>query len=81
MPSKLKTHLVIWDDAFSISGWHGKVTKKHRQGYTYLSTGFIIKKTKTHLYLAQSVDTSKDSCFADVLVVPHGMIRKLKELK
>lgn len=68
---------VLWDDATAIDGWsHGEDEPKP---CLILSVGFLVKKTKHHIILAQ--DLAPDGMQCGRGQIPRGMVRQIKTLR
>ncbi len=68
-----------WLDAFSIDDWTPKESSKIKP-CLIISVGICIENNPSELVLALNHDTINDnySCF---MVIPKGMIKKLRKLK
>ena len=69
---------VAWDDATSASGWCDP-TIRGKQSIGIVSVGWLLRKTKRELTIAQSISTNGRA--GDVLTLPRGMIRHVRRLR
>ena len=70
---------VIWDDATEIKGWREEHEDEELKPCLILSVGFLVKKTKTHIVLAQ--DLSHDRMRNGRSQIPMGMVKQIKTLR
>ncbi len=67
---------VLWDDATALDGW---AADEEPKPCLVLSVGFLVKKTRTHLILAQDLAPDGHKCGRGQ--IPMGMVKQIKVLK
>ena len=70
---------VVWDDATELKGWKEEHEDEELKPCLILSVGFLVKKTKTHIVLAQ--DQSHDRMRNGRSQIPIGMVKTIKTLR
>ena len=68
---------VLWDDATALDGWssgHDEVKPCH-----VLSVGFLVRKTKKHIVLAQDISPDGQQCGRGQ--IPKGMVKRITRIK
>jgi hypothetical protein len=70
---------VLWDDATELKGWKEEHEEEELKPSLILSVGFLVKKTKTHIVIAQ--DLSEDRMRNGRSQIPMGMVKRIKVLK
>lgn len=68
---------VIWDDATALDGWTDG--NDELRPCLVLSVGFLVKKTKHHIVLAQDLAPDGQQCGRGQ--IPLGMVKRIKVLK
>jgi hypothetical protein len=68
---------VTWDDATALDGWSSG--EEEIKPCLVLSVGFLVKKTKTHIVLAQDIAPDGHRCGRGQ--IPRGMVKRIKVLK
>ena len=74
---KEKVVLVEWDDAATLSNWHG--SKLERANHWIYTAGVLVEKNKKHVCVALSVQPSENEQ-SDVIRIPMGAVRKIKTI-
>lgn len=69
--------VVEWEDAAHEFGWQEGVIPEPKT-VIVRSVGYVIKRTKKHILLAQSI--AEDN-HAQTLQIPKGMVIKVKNIK
>jgi hypothetical protein len=83
---KLKLVEVEWQDISSDAGWtsHDELDKKleTEEQTVYLSSGWLYKKTRTHLWLLPSISVKADKVLdsSSYEIIPLGAIVKIRRL-
>ena len=76
---------VIWLDAETDSEWDNTAQTKEDDLHTALciTVGFIVKETKTFLYISHTVSTDKDGDlhWNGRIRIPHGMVKSKRILQ
>ncbi len=68
---------ILWDDATAVDGW--STGDDEPKPCLVLSVGFLVKKTKHHIILAQ--DLAPDGMVCGRGQIPRGMVRQIKTLR
>ncbi len=68
---------VHWDDASNDYGWKPS-DDDHRCGYHVVTMGFVVKRDKEAIFVAQSV--APDGMAADVMRIPKGCILRIERV-
>jgi hypothetical protein len=82
---KLKLVLIEWEDITSPAEIWVDVDEDMSKFKTSkcLTIGFIVKRTKTHIYTAQnySMDRQGNEQWGDLEILPKGVVLSIKEWK
>ena len=70
---------IIWQDTFSIPGWH-MISDLDREELIIYSIGYLIEEGAENALIVQSLSTGEEKV-GDALSIPRKMIRKIRKLK
>lgn len=70
---------VLWDDATELDGGWTNEIEDADDPHLALSVGFLLRKSRTHIVIAQDVD--KDGYHNGRSQIPRGMVKKIHVLR
>lgn len=71
---------VLWDDIIADSAWMSELKAAYYPATKCKTVGYFINKTKTVLRLSGTIQIC-DKPERDVVVIPVGVIKKIRRLK
>jgi len=76
---KYKPVYVEWDDSHVTSSWQNSEERDYPL-CPIETLGWLIKKDRRSISVAQSWDTDNHGYTCDVITIPRGCIRKIQEI-